>query len=130
MLARNALDAIGRTPLVRLEALEPLQSPRLTTGQGGAHRVEGIGVGFDPPFLDRSRLQDIRVVDQDRAFEMCRRLAREAGILAGGSTGVNVVAAIELAHEIGPGKRVVTLACDNGTKYLGGYIHGQPGAGR
>ncbi|MCB1983088.1 MAG: cysteine synthase family protein [Rhodoferax sp.] len=111
-----------------LFALEPLQSPRLTTGQGGAHHVEGIGVGFDPPFLDRSRLQDIRVVDQDRAFEMCRRLAREAGILAGGSTGVNVVAAIELAREIGPGRRIVTLACDNGMKYLGGPIYRPPGS--
>ena len=103
-------------------ALEPLQSPFLTTGKGGPHRVEGIGVGFEPPFLDRSRLCDIRAVDQDRAFAMCRRLAREAGIFAGGSTGLNVAAAIDLALELGRGKRIVTLACDNGTKYLGGHI--------
>jgi cysteine synthase A len=109
-------------------ALEPLQSPFLTTGKGGPHRVEGIGVGFEPPFLDRSRLLDIRAVDQDRAFAMCRRLAREAGVFAGGSTGLNVVAAIELAAEIGPGKRVVTLGCDSGTKYLGGHIYRAPGA--
>ena len=105
-------------------ALEPLQSPLLTTGKGGPHRVEGIGVGFAPPFLDRSRLHDIRAIDQDRAFEMCRRLAREAGVFAGGSTGLNVAAAIDLAGEIGPGKRIVTLACDNGAKYLGGHIFG------
>ncbi|MCZ7564258.1 MAG: cysteine synthase family protein [Burkholderiales bacterium] len=104
-------------------ALEPLQSPFLTTGKGGAHRVEGIGVGFEPPFLERSRLRDIRAVDQDSAFAMCRRLAREVGIFAGGSTGLNVVAAIDLAAELGPGKRIVTLGCDNGSKYLGGHIY-------
>lgn len=103
-------------------ALEPLQSPFLTTGKGGPHRVEGIGVGFEPPFLDRSRLRDIRAVDQDRAFAMCRRLAAEAGVFAGGSTGLNVAAAADLAAELGPGKRIVTLGCDNGAKYLGGHI--------
>jgi cysteine synthase len=107
-------------------ALEPLQSPFLTTGKGGPHRVEGIGVGFEPPFLDRSRLQEIRAVDQERAFEMCRRLAREAGVFAGGSTGLNVAAAIDLSDQMGRGKRIVTLACDNGAKYLGGHIFVRP----
>lgn len=104
-------------------ALEPLQSPLLTTGNGGPHLVEGIGVGFAPPFLDRSCLYDIRAVDQDLAFDMCRRLARKAGVFCGGSTGLNVVAAIDLAKEIGPGKRIVTLGCDTGSKYLGGHIY-------
>lgn len=104
-------------------ALEPLQSPLLTTGKGGSHRVEGIGVGFDPPFLDRDRLADIRAVDQDLAFDMCRKLASKAGVFGGGSTGLNVVAAIELARELGPRKRVVTIGCDNGAKYLGGHIY-------
>lgn len=107
-------------------ALEPLQSPFLTTGKGGAHRVEGIGVGFEPPFLDRTRLRDIRAIDQDRAFAMCRRLAREAGIFAGASTGLNVVAAIDLAAELGTGRRIVTLGCDNGAKYLGGPLYRAP----
>ncbi|MGI3184744.1 PLP-dependent cysteine synthase family protein [Nioella aestuarii] len=118
----DGLAAAGQTPDVI--ALEPLQSPLLTTGTGGPHKVEGIGVGFEPPFLDRSRLCDIRTVDQDAAFDMCRRLAAEAGVLGGGSTGLNVVAAIELAKELGPGKRVVTIACDTGAKYLGGHIYG------
>ncbi len=104
-------------------ALEPAQSPLLTTGRGGPHRVEGIGVGFAPPFLDRSRLAGIRAVDQEEAFAMCRRLAREEGIFGGASTGLNVVAALRLAAELGPGRRVVTLNCDSGLKYLGGDLY-------
>ncbi|WP_112321458.1 PLP-dependent cysteine synthase family protein [Oceanibium sediminis] len=104
-------------------ALEPTQSPLLTTGQSGGHKVEGISVFPDPPFLDRSELSGVRAVDQDKAFAMCRRLAREEGIFGGGSTGLNVCAAIDLAVELGAGKRVVTLSCDNGVKYLGGPIY-------
>ncbi|MEM7376253.1 MAG: cysteine synthase family protein [Pseudomonadota bacterium] len=108
---------------VQVIALEPLQSPLLTTGRGGAHRVEGVGVGFEPPFLDRAKVADIRAIDQDRAFAMCRSLARRAGIFAGSSTGMNVVAAIDIARELGSKKRVVTFACDHGLKYLGGSLY-------
>jgi cysteine synthase A len=118
-------DGLAETGLAPdIVALEPLQSPLLTTGKGGSHRVEGIGVGFEPPFLDRDRLAGIRAIDQEQAVRMCRELARSAGVFGGGSTGLNVVAAIELAKEIGSGKRVVTLGCDNGAKYLGGHIFG------
>jgi len=106
-----------------LIALEPLQSPLLTTGKGGPHKVEGIGVGFEPPFLDKNKLREIRAIDQEDAFEMCRLLAQKEGILGGGSTGLNVAAAIKIAEEIGPGKRVITLNCDNGVKYLGSHIY-------
>jgi len=122
MGAADGLAAAGVRP--RIVALEPLQSPLLTTGTGGAHRVEGIGVGFAPPFLDRDRLDDIRAIDQDRAFAMCRQLARQTGLFCGGSTGLNVVAAIDLARGLEPGQRVVTLGCDTGAKYLGGHIFG------
>jgi cysteine synthase A len=107
----------------KLIALEPLQSPTLTTGKGGPHKVEGIGLGFDPPFLDKEKLNDVRAIDQKKAFNMCRLLAREEGIFGGGSTGLNVYAAIEIAKEIGPGKKVVTLNCDNGLKYLDSHIY-------
>ncbi|EYD77998.1 Cysteine synthase [Rubellimicrobium mesophilum DSM 19309] len=121
----GTLDGLESEGL-RLEAvaLEPLQSPFLTTGKGGPHKVEGVGVGFAPPFLDLARLREARAVDQERAFETCRRLAREEGIFAGGSTGLNVAAALDLAAELGPGRRVVTFACDSGSKYLGGPIYG------
>ena len=100
-----------------------MQSPFHTTGKGGPHHVEGIGVGFEPPFLDRSKLKEIRAIDQEQPFKMCQRLARKEGIFCGGSTGLNVAAAIDLAKEIGPGKRIVTLGCDNGMKYLGSHIY-------
>lgn len=118
----DGLRQQGHHPAV--VALEPEQSPLLTTGKSGAHKVEGIAVFPAPPFLDRSVLKEVRTVDQDRAFEMCRRLAREEGIFGGGSTGLNVCAAIDLAVELGRGKRVVTLGCDSGAKYLGGHIYG------
>lgn len=104
-------------------AFEPAQSPFLTTGKGGAHKVEGIGVGFEPPFLDRAVLSEIRTVDQEIGCAMCRRLAKEEGIFCGGSTGLNVAGAIEIAKEMESGQRVVTLACDSGLKYLDGNIY-------
>lgn len=120
----GAVDGLSREGFEpKVIALEPKQSPLLTMGKGGAHRVEGIGVGFEPPFLDRHRLAEIRAIDQDQAFAMCRTLASRTGVFGGGSTGLNVVAAIELARELGPGKRVVTFGCDSGTKYLGGHIY-------
>ncbi len=121
MGAMDGLKKAGVFPNVI--ALEPLQSPLLTTGKGGSHKVEGIGVGFEPPFLDRAQLSEVRAVDQAEAFKMCRRLASEAGIFCGASTGLNVMAAIDLAKELGPSHRIVTLGCDNGTKYLAGDIY-------
>ncbi len=104
-------------------AVEPAEAQLLGTGVPGSHRVEGVAVFTDPPFLDRSVLREIRAVAQERAFDMCRRLARTEGIFAGGSTGLNVCAAIELAVELGPGHRVVTVAADTGMKYLSGEIY-------
>ncbi|MEM9652901.1 MAG: cysteine synthase family protein [Actinomycetota bacterium] len=116
----DGLDQAGvPCPII---ALEPAQSPLLTTGVGGPHLVEGIGVGFAPPFLDRSRCPEVRTVDQHAAMAMARRLAAEEGLLCGTSTGLNVCAAIELAAELGPGRTVVTLGCDSGTKYLSGPL--------
>ena len=80
----------------------------LTTGKGGGHLVEGIALGFIPPFLDMSVIKEARAIDQEAGFEMCRRLSKEEGVLAGGSTGLNVVAALALAQELGAGKRIVT----------------------
>ena len=88
----DGLEAAGVFP--EAFAFEPAQSPFLTTGQGGPHKIEGTEVGFEPPFLDRSRLKEARAVDQELAFDMCRRLAREEGIFTGTSTGMNVADAI------------------------------------
>jgi cysteine synthase A len=120
----GSLDGLRRSGVdPAVVAVEPAESPLLTTGTHGAHHVEGVAVFPDPPFLDRSLLRDVRVVPQDRAFEMCRRLARTEGVFGGGSTGLNVCAAIDLAVELGPGHRVVTISCDTGLKYLGGDLY-------
>src|SRR5687768_1814583 len=106
----------------RIVALEPTGSPMLTAGRGGPHRVEGTAPGFVPPHLTPADYDDARAIDEDEARAMARRLAREEGIFTGTSSGLNVVAALQLARELGPGHTVVTVAVDSGLKYLAGDL--------
>jgi len=106
----------------RIVALEPATSPVLTAGYGGPHRVEGMGVGFLPPHLTADVYDEARAIDEGEARVMARRLAREEGIFAGVSTGLNVVAALQIARELGPGHTVATVAVDTGLKYLAGDL--------
>lgn len=109
-------------PKTRIVALEPASSPVLSEGRAGEHHVEGLGVGFLPPLLDSTLYDEARGIHEDEAREMCRRLAKEEGLLVGTSTGLNVVAAVSLARELGPNKSVVTVACDTGLKYMAGDL--------
>lgn len=118
-VSRVLKDRGSRT---RIVALEPSGSPMLTTGRGGAHRVEGTAPGFVPPHLERSDYDEARAIDEEEARAMARRLAREEGVFAGTSTGLNVVAAVQLAVELGAGHRVATVAVDTGLKYLAGDL--------
>jgi cysteine synthase len=106
----------------RIVALEPLSAPMLTRGHGGPHRVEGIAPGFVPPHLTAGVYDEARAVDEAEARVMARRLAKEEGIFAGTSSALNVVAALKLAQELGPGKVVATVAVDSGLKYLAGDL--------
>lgn len=106
----------------RIVALEPESSPVITTGRGGPHRVEGIAAGFVPPHLKPEEYDEARAIPEDAARVMARRLAKEEGIFAGTSSGLNVVAALQIARELGPGKTVVTVAVDSGMKYLAGDL--------
>ena len=106
----------------RIIALEPVSAPMLTQGHGGTHRVEGIAPGFVPPHLTPGVYDEARAVDEAEARAMARRLAREEGVFAGTSSALNVVAALELARELGPGKVVATVAVDSGLKYLAGDL--------
>ena len=115
----RALRLAGET---RIVALEPGGSPLLSTGRAGVHHVEGIGTGMIPPLLDKEFYNEARAIDEQEARIMARRLAREEGIFAGTSTGLNVVAAIGLAQELGPGHTVATIAVDTGLKYLAGDL--------
>jgi cysteine synthase A len=107
----------------RIVALEPAESPVLSTGHGGPHRVEGVGVGFRPPHLQPGDYDEVRTVEEAAARAMARRLAREEGIFAGISTGLNVAAAVQLAMELGPQATVATVAVDSGLKYLAGDLY-------
>ncbi|PYH42415.1 PLP-dependent cysteine synthase family protein [Aspergillus saccharolyticus JOP 1030-1] len=112
----------AKRPAVHVVVLEPDSSPMITEGKSGTHGVEGIGLGFVPPHLDRSLYDEAMAVSEEEARIMCRRLAREEGLLVGTSTGMNVVAAIDLAKRLGPGKTVVTVAVDTGLKYMSGTL--------
>jgi cysteine synthase A len=107
----------------RIVALEPATSPFLTEGRGGAHRVEGVATGSRPPHLTPGTYDEARAIDEEEARAMARRAAREEGIFAGTSSGLNLVGALQLARELGPGKVVATVACDTGLKYLAGDLY-------
>ena len=113
----------ARDTATRIVALEPSTSPLLTTGKGGAHRVEGIATGFVPPHLARGTYDEVRAIDENESCDMARRAAREEGIFAGTSSGLNFVGALQLARELGPGKVVATVAVDTGLKYLAGDLY-------
>ncbi|WP_436297740.1 PLP-dependent cysteine synthase family protein [Variovorax sp. LjRoot175] len=112
----------------RIVVLEPATSPLISRGHAGEHHVEGIGIGFVPPLLDRELYNEVRAISEDEARLMCQRLASEEGLLAGTSTGLNVIAAIQLARELGPGATVVTVASDTGLKYMNGNLFSAPSA--
>jgi cysteine synthase A len=106
----------------RIVALEPTESPAMTGGRGGPHRVEGIATGSIPPHMSARPYDEARAIDEAAGREMARRLAREEGVLVGTSSGLNVAAAVHVARELGPGKVVVTVAVDSGLKYLAGDL--------
>jgi len=117
----RALKAAGCK--ARIVALEPATSPVLTTGKGGPHRVEGIAAGFRPSHLQDGDFDEARTIEEPAAREMARRLAKEEGIFAGTSSGLNVTAALQLAQELGRGSTVATVAVDTGFKYLAGDLY-------
>ena len=106
----------------RIIALEPASSPVISTGQPGAHHIEGVGVGFVPPLFDRELCDDVWQVEEAEARNMANRLAREEGLFAGTSSGLNVAGAIRLGLDLGPGHIVATVACDTGLKYISGDL--------
>jgi cysteine synthase len=103
---------------IRILAVEPAESAVLSGGPSGPHRIEGIGIGFAPPLWQPDLVNAIETVTTDDAKSMARRLAREEGILAGASSGANVVAALRVARELGSGATVATLIVDSGLRYL------------
>ncbi len=110
-------------PELHRVAIEPAESPVLSGGEPGTHRIEGGGSGFWPPLLERDDFDEVRTVATADAFAMARRATREEGLWSGPSTGANLTVALELARELGKGKRVATPLVDSGLKYLGGDLY-------
>jgi cysteine synthase len=105
-------------PGIKIVAVEPSASPVLSGGKPGPHKIQGIGAGFVPDILNTEIYDQIIPVDNDDAFETSRRVAREEGILGGISSGAAIYAALQVAKQLGKGKRVIAVLPSNGERYL------------
>ena len=104
-------------PEVKVYGLEPAESPLLTEGHAGSHKIQGIGANFEPEILKQAVLDGIVTVKGDDAIKMAKEVAKTKGILCGISSGANILAGKKLAEE-NPDKLVVTAVCDFGERYL------------
>lgn len=109
----------SRKPSVQVIAVEPADSPVLSGGKAGSHKIQGIGAGFVPQVLNTEILDEIFQVKNEEAFEIGRRLAKEEGILAGISSGAALFAALQVAKRPeNNGKLIVVILPDTGERYL------------
>ena len=108
-----------RLPKLQSIAVEPSDSPILSEGRAGPHKIQGIGAGFSPTVLNREIYDAIVQVSNDAAFSMARKVAKDEGLLVGISSGANLQAAYEVAsRKENRGKTVVTILCDTAERYL------------
>jgi cysteine synthase A len=108
-----------RAPEALVVAVEPASSPVLSGGAPGPHKIQGIGAGFVPEVLDREVIDEVLSVSDEDALETARLAARREGVLAGISAGANIAAALQVAERPEmAGKRVVTIVCDSGERYM------------
>jgi len=108
-----------KNPQFEAYAVEPADSPVISGGKPGPHKIQGIGAGFMPQNLDASLLSGVVPVENDEAFDWARRLVREEGIFAGISTGANICAVAKAIKKFNlKGKRIVTVAASFGERYL------------
>jgi cysteine synthase len=105
-------------PNIKIYAVEPADSPVLSGGKPGPHKIQGIGAGFVPDILDTEIYDEVITVKNEEAFEYARRAAREEGILGGISSGAAIYAALQVAQKLGKGKKVLAIIPSNGERYL------------
>ena len=117
-----------KNPNFKAIAVEPMHSPVISGGQPGKHRIQGIGAGFIPGNLDTSIVDDVVQVDDEEAFEWGKKLARHEGIVGGISSGANMCAAAQVAARPEfAGKRIVTIMCSLGERYLSTPLFAEEG---
>ncbi|WP_029483885.1 cysteine synthase A [Deinococcus marmoris] len=119
----GTISGVGRflksqNPDIQIIAVEPARSNVLSGGERGEHGFQGMGPGFIPDNLDRGIIDRVITVWEEDAYPLARRLAQEEGIFVGMSSGANAWASLSVARELGEGKRVATIACDTGARYL------------
>ena len=103
---------------IKIYAVEPTDSPVLSGGKPGPHKIQGIGAGFVPDILNTNVYDEVITVKNEEAFETARRAAKEEGILGGISSGAAIFAALKVAKELGRGKKVLAVIPSNGERYL------------
>ncbi|MEK7397615.1 MAG: cysteine synthase A [Candidatus Poribacteria bacterium] len=108
----------SKNPNVRIVAVEPEDSPVLSGGQSGPHKIQGIGAGFIPKILNREVIDEIVTVKDNEAFSMSCQLAKREGLSVGISSGAATVGALKIASRLGKGKKVVTVLPDTGERYF------------
>ena len=119
----GSISGVGRylkeqNPNIKVIAVEPARSAVLNGHERGHHKFQGMGPGFIPGNLDRDLLDGVRMVYEEDAFPLARRLAAEEGLFIGMSSGATIQAALEVARELGPGKVVACLAADTAARYV------------
>ena len=107
-----------KNPSIKIVAVEPSTSAVLSGKSAGPHKIQGIGAGFIPKVLNREIIDEIVTVDDDQAFQITKRLAREEGLFVGISAGAAGFAALKVARDLGRGKRVVVIFPDTGERYF------------
>ncbi len=129
----GTITGVGRfmkkmNPNFKVIAVEPKHSPVISGGEPGKHRIQGIGAGFIPKNLDTSLVDEVVLVDDEDAFEWGRQLAKQEGIVGGISSGANMWAAAQIAARPDmKGKRIVTIMCSLGERYLSTPLFGDLG---
>ena len=119
----GTISGVGRylkdqDPAVRVIAVEPARSAVISGGERGSHDFQGMGPGFIPPNLDLEIVDEVRPQWEEEAFPLARRLAREEGLFLGMSSGAIILTALQIARELGPGRRVAAISPDSGARYL------------
>lgn len=103
---------------IKIYAVEPSESPVLSGGKAGPHKIQGIGAGFIPKIYDSAYVDEVITVSSEEAFDMVRKVLENEGIFLGISSGASICAALKIGKKLGKGKKVLALSPDGGEKYM------------